>query len=96
VTALPAQLQRLHQEIYARKFRVKVNDHLTLSTTATAEISVAKFSMGEQRINFTVEELRYLRDIFYSFQNQLHYYIVALPDLLKYADQVLSSTECYT
>jgi hypothetical protein len=72
-------------------FRIKIDYNLTLSTYASQTIT--RFAMGGRRINFKVTESRHLQDMFYIVQNQLHYYTQALPDLLTYVNQVLSSTQ---
>jgi hypothetical protein len=92
VATLAVHLPRLHQELCnASGFQVKVDDNFAISSAAANNI--AKFTMGDQRMQFKVADLRYLKDIFYRVQNQLTYYTIALPDLMSYVNQVIGSTE---
>jgi hypothetical protein len=92
VANLAVHLPRLHQEVCnAGGFQVKVDDGFVISTTTRN--NDAKFTMGDQRIQFKAADLRFLKDMFYAVQNQLTYYTIALPDLMVYVNQAIGSTE---
>jgi hypothetical protein len=92
VTTMAVHLPRLVKEVCsAARFKVKVDDTFTLSTAS--DNNVARFTLGGQRIQFKVADVRRLETIFYIVQNQLVHYKTALPDLKSYVAQVIGSTE---
>jgi hypothetical protein len=60
--------------------------------STTGNINVASLYLGTRYISLKLEELRYLRDMFYIIHNQQILYMLALPDVLTYATVAQNSS----
>jgi hypothetical protein len=59
--------------------------------TTTGSIKVARLYLGTYYISLKLQELRYLREMFYIINNQQILYMRALPDVLTYSTAAQSS-----
>jgi hypothetical protein len=63
-----------------------------LRLTTTASKIGARLYLGKQYMGLTLEELRYIRDVFYVIRNQQLLYIRAMSDVMSYVNVAQSST----
>ena len=89
VTTLAERLPDLCQAMY-RHEQYAFGDGMFRLTTRG--FKTARITCDGHYISFKLDELRYLSNMFYVLQNQLTYYTLALPDLLKYVAKALPST----